>query len=323
MAYRIESLERATPQRLEYWGGFFDETLYFDIDHHIDKHPRSADPTLEDNIIYDPLLSIHSSRKPILESLFPVIPGKVLSDYSDPKDRTYVKWALKIKKQVPSFRFLQLILPYLDYKHEQATVLLQFLRQKREVRREIEGLIKVPRYPTPEDRIAVEEKFRAQLIEAKTVTADSPHLPTRATRLAGIIDASVVLGITTTKRSTKLDNDYQAHCSLISVHRGLLEGLYLTYGGTQPVKEGERPHRYAGPSYLWQLDGQKMLPLLKRVEPYLIFRQTEVRLMIDFLTLRPFMSKTSPDPFIDAQRNRVLQGYVDQWQELTQLRSLR
>lgn len=316
MTQAIESLERATPERMQYWGGFFDETLYLDIDHHVDRHPRSTDPTLEDNIIYDPHISINSSRRSILDSLVPVLPGRLVPDYSNPEEKNHEMWSLRARQQLSAFRFLQLIIPYLSYKRAQADILVGFLRQKREVRRELEGLCRVPRYPSPADRIAVEEDFRKQLIAVKTIVFNDPHMPTQPARLAGIVDASSVFSIYSTKRAARPNPEFQAHCSLTSVHRGFLEGLYQTYGGAEPVKEGERVGRYAGPSYLWQIDGQRMLPLLKRVEPFLIFKQTEARLVIDFLTLRPLLTRTSPDPFINAQRTRIQQSFTNQWQVL-------
>lgn len=320
-ALELQPFSQAAPERMKYWGGFFDETLFFDIQPRLDKHTHSFDPTLEDNLIYYTEISIANSGRPILESLSILLPGKIYPITTIMRGIEYTGWELRLRRQVDTFRFITGIKPYLDYTHQQADVMERFLRQKREVRRELEGLTRVPRYPTPEDRIAVEEEFRTELVQAKSQTFNEPHLPELA-RLAGIIDASAGLGIYASARSDHPTiSNYMAHMSLTSVHRGLLDSLYQTYGGSEPSKSGERGGRYAKPSYEWQIGGFGLIPLLESIEPHLIFKRDRVQLVLDFLRLKPTLDRSNRtnnlNPVVVAQRTRILQSYVDSWQELT------
>lgn len=314
----LQPFSQATPERMQYWGGFFDAALFLDIQPRIYKHPHSSDPTLEDNLIYSPYIAIKNSDKAILESLSILLPGNIHPTTTRTRDIEYKGWQLRLIRQVNAFMFITRLKPYLDYKQTQVEAMEEFLRQKREVRRELEGLDRVPKlYQSNEDRIAVEEEFRQRLLQIKGQTFDETHLPEPA-RLAGIIDADASFGIYSTNRhrGNGLSIEFQVHADFFSVHKGLLEELHQAYGGTKPTEEGNGVGRYAGPSWEWQVGGAGLADLLKTVEPHLIFKQTQARLIIDFLKIKSTLTRTSTDSFVNAQRTAVLQSYVDAWREL-------
>lgn len=316
MTQRIEALAVSTPARKEYWGNFLDETLDFNI---VIQQNRRSRSTIG-STTFQPILEIHSSDKPFLEQLTSVFPAKNPHPrYKDPKEGQYQNWNLTLRRAYSCLRFIQGIKPYLEYTRPQADIFEEFLLQKREVIRELEGLTRVPHpYSTPEDRIVAEEDLRRRFLEAKAQTVATPHLP-KPTRLAGIVDAKFLMGIYVTHRQDSPYSefpDFEAAGGLTSIHKGLLDGLHGRFGGTEPVEMARREKYHAGPSFRWQLTGPQWMPLLQSVEPYLIFKQTHAGLIIDFLRVQAAFGTPSHDPLVQAQRVRVLQSYVGKWQEL-------
>lgn len=270
--------------------------------------------------MFQPYLAIHSSRKEPLEYLAKVFPGYIQSKNvgENYQPANYPRWILGISKSLTCFKFLSWIGPYLEYTKSQAEVFDKFLRQKREVRRELEGLSRVPQlYLTPYDRIVVEQQAQNDLNAAKAQTAGQTHLP-QPPRLAGILDAAGYFGVYATTRQdlTQLYSNYDAHCGLTSVHQGLVQALYETYNGSKPAEGYKRIDRYAGPSFIWQISGSGFLTLLEDINPYLIFNRTEAELITDFLQTRQlFMRNPTENPVVYSQRCQVLRAYVDLWQQ--------
>ncbi len=328
MSQRVEKdREAQVHDRLSYWGQFFDETLYFDIQTRTDTHPKSNDPTLEDNLLFDPKIEIYNSDNNLLEPLSVILPGRLNSKFKKLRGKKYQGYSLRLRKGLMAYNFLNVITPYLVFKRPQAEVMKGFLRQKREVRRELEGLIRVPRYPTTEERIEVEGGFRNDLIKAKrkrVTIAGLVGLP----RLAGAIDAGTYLGIYSTTRQDRDQNfpEYQALGGIGSRHHSLTEFIYRHYGGTKPVSNPDRSDRYQGPVFESQVGGSSLLKLLEDVEPYLIFKQTEARLIIDFLRVSQVLNRTigkgyptvfGDDLIVKGQRISVLDSYMKKWEELS------
>lgn len=317
---QVEIFGDISGKKMKYWGGYFDESLYSGID------PDLSIPKVPQ---FQPILAIHSSNKQSLEFLVPIFPGRINPRHNTLEEGEPQEWALRIRKALSAYRFLEWVEPHLIYTQTQAEVLKEFLSQKREVRRVIERLARVPRYPTPEDRIIIEEELRQKLLEAKSKTVTTGHLP-EPERLAGIFDAKAYLGIYDTRRQDRLSlyPEYQAYAGLVSTQTGLLKGIYREYGGTEPVEYGQRKGRYDGPSYLWQLSGYGLIKFLEVIEPFLIFRQTQARLIIDFLRVKRALNRQTSetgllqtifkdDPIIQAQRNAVFESYLERWKEIS------
>ena len=318
MIASTEMEKQVTAPSMKYWGGFLDETLNFDIE----VYPKPTEVT-PDNRVYQPHIFVSSSDKSKLEFVQRHLPEQVVArinpDYTDPEQRGHDRWKLNVGNAVGCFRFLQWIMPHLEYKQAQAVVFSEFLEQKREVIRLVDGLTRVPRlYPTPEDRMEVEEDFREKLIVAKSQTIDITHLPDPE-RLAGIFDASGSFGVYTTKRFPSGTPEYSANCQLISVQQGLLTGLYKEYRGARPIEYNPGLNRYSGQSFVWQVSGYEVGRLLKDIEPYLVIKQTEARFAIDFLRVKQalFGVDYSNDPTIKAQRSKVLRGYTEDWKTIS------
>lgn len=308
---------------MKYWGGFLDETLNFDIE----VYPKPTEVT-PDNKVYQPHISVSSSDKAKLEFVQMHLPEQISSrinpGYTDPEQRTHDRWRLNVGNAIGCFRFLQWVMPFLEYKQAQAAVFNEFLQQKREVVREVDGLTRVPRfYATPEDRIEVEEDFRGKLITAKSKTTDTPHLPDPE-RLAGIFDASGSFGIYATTRLPSGSLVYNTNCQLISVQNGLLIGLYQEYKGAKPAEYNPGLNRYSGQSSIWRVSGYEVGRLLKSIEPYLVLRRTEARLAVDFLRVKQALLRPdyNDDPTIRAQRDKVLESYIEEWKNIDRIGKL-
>lgn len=118
---------------MEYWGGFFDVLLYFDI---VKRRVYYRDPGSRDtvdNLTYHPVIAVFSSDRGSLNSLKEVVPGNIYPRYKEVPGEEYQKWSLVLRKQVTCYQFLRSIMPVLYYKREQAEIMEDFLRQKREV----------------------------------------------------------------------------------------------------------------------------------------------------------------------------------------------
>lgn len=318
MTQNREILTDPSPERMRYWGRFFDETLFFDI-------CRNSNPEIPQ---FDPILAIHSSNRLLLESLQIVFPGRINPRNKNLEEGGNQEWDLRIKGALAAFQFLQRFGTNLCYTRRQAEIFEEFLLQKREVRRVVEGLRRVPRYPSPEDRIAVEEDLRERLLEAKRAD-NNPQLPLKPEELAGIFDAIGFFGIYSSRRQNNLFPRYQAQIGLVSTHRGLLEEIHRKFGGSEPVKHSQGEKDHIGPSFSWVLaDSYRAIDLTEKVEPFMIFNHLKAKLIIEFLRVKQTLNrKTIPgdnfsplvfgqDSFIMALRSRVLECYVEQWQNL-------
>ncbi len=124
-----EMEKQTTIPGMKYWGGFFDETLNFDIE--IYPKPTVATP---DNMVYQPHISVNSSELEFVQDHLPKqVDTRINPDYTDPDQRNHDRWKLNIGNAIGCFRFLQWIMPYLEHRQAQAMVFNEFLQQKREV----------------------------------------------------------------------------------------------------------------------------------------------------------------------------------------------
>lgn len=295
---------------MKYWGGFFDETLNFDVD----AYPKPTVST-PNNIVYQPALSVSSSDRSKLEFVQHYLPDQVGSrinpEYKDPDQREHDRWELKIGDALSCFRFLQWVKPFLEHRQTQAVVFDEFLQQKREVIRVVDGLTRVTRlYPTPMDRMEVEEDFRERLIKAKSQVSDMPLLP-EPERLAGIFDASGSFGVYGTIRLPSGRTEYNANCQIISMQQSLLNALYAEYRGAKPTEYSAGLNRHGGQSWMWQVSGYEVGRLLSDIEPYLVRRKTAARFTIDFLRVKRAFLGTNyiDDSTIRVKRSEVLGSY--------------
>lgn len=293
-------------EQMKGWGAFLDGALYYEIKR--DIRPRAT--------FYGAVLAIHSNSRDTLIDLAQIVPGKIYPRYKNPDEEDYQEWSLRIRKGTTCLRFLEWVLPFLEYTKPQAEVLRKFLLQKPKVIAELQELDQLPSFnPISTENAADEEELRQALFEAKKRTVNTTHLPDPP-KLAGILGNSY-LGIYAREDQISAYSGYQAYCGLNSVHAGLLKGIHEQYGGKKPVEKRRRIGRYAGPNINWELSGRELLELLQDTEPYLIFQQAEVRFIIDFLRKKEeFIANPTDDPGIRAQRCNVLQSYVENWQQL-------
>lgn len=297
-----------------------DEVLNFSINRGLMPSNRTPD-----NMMYRPLLAIYDKDKRWLEAIQDrIINGSAwnINDFLAGTPGSQQKeWRLSTGNSVESFRFLQWIKPFLTFKQAQAEIFEEFLHQKREVRRYAQGLVKVPAlYSDPYERMDVEEELRQRLSLAKCKVIQETSVPDKKS-LAGIVDADMSLGLYLSENNQRLE--FLARGTIVSVRHGLLEALYKKYGGVKPGKRSDTSVTKADvPSYEWPINGGNLGKLLTEVEPDLVFKKDQARFIIEFLRVRKAVMSTRKfmgDPLVEAQRIKVLQSFLDGWEEIDPL----
>lgn len=319
-----QGIENGAPLNMRHFGAYMDEALNFSIN----GVPRPSQVT-PDNIVYQPSLAIYSSDERVLVAIQRrIINGNAwnLNDvFLDPPVNRYREWYLKTGDSVVCFRFVRWIKPHLTFKQVQAKIFDEFLRQKREVRRYTQGLVKVPPiYDSPYERMEVEEDLQQRLLQVKSEIAPETSLADPE-RLAGTIDADMSLGLYVSKDRPRAPHllEFIARGTMISTRLGLLEALYREYGGTKPVKNSEvSVTKVAVPTFKWQINGYNLGKLLSDIEPHLVFKKAQARFIMEFLSVRKALiaGRTfTKYPLIVAQRTSVLQSFLDEWQNIDPL----
>lgn len=306
-----QGIENRAPLNMRHFGAYMDEVLNFNIKGV--SRPTNLTP---DNRSYQPSLAIFSRDERNLRAIQAMIINGTSWNLNDQFLKTpangHREWYLITGNSVECYIFVQWVKPFLTFKQAQAQVFDEFLRQKREVRRYIQGLVIVPSiYDNPYERMEVEEDLQRRLLQTKHEIIPESTLP-QPERLAGTIDADMSLGLYCLSRA-EYRLEFLARGDMVSTRFGLLKVLWEEYGGTKPVKSSDvSKTKLPVPTYKWQINGDDLERLLIDTEPHLVFKRARARFIMKFLQVRR-------DPLMRVQRNRILQSFLNEWSNIDPL----
>lgn len=119
--------------------------------------------------------------------------------------------------------------------------------------------------------------------------------------LAGIIDGE---GSIEARIGSRRPSDLSIRLVVGNVHRGLIEYLLATWGGTMRTQV----HGRYRPIYTWNLSLRAARPVMEAVLPYLIVKRRQVELVLELASLTG--GATGPRPRLTelaiARRRRII-----------------
>lgn len=195
--------------------------------------------------------------------------------------------------------------PYLHLLKPQSEVILNFLRQRSSVRKLLEGNNFTP--STKEEREEIEGEFHEQLQVVKTQPQNVSYLPSPE-ELAGILELGGMLNIfrhNTVHQSVSY-TEYTGLLELKTPYTGMLTELQKKYKGSLIPADGKE-------SYVWNIQERSLLNVLNDIEPHMVLRSDEVKLLIDFLKLQSHYTRirweSGYNPLISTQRAAAMDTY--------------
>lgn len=95
---------------------------------------------------------------------------------------------------------------------------------------------------------------------------------------AGIVDGEGSLNIIHNKARSWSNPQYQSTLSVSMTHKGVIELLHSTFGGTLRM---EKAHPRWKQQWTWYLGGAKLAEFLNQVLPYLVVRKRHAELILE------------------------------------------
>ena len=92
--------------------------------------------------------------------------------------------------------------------------------------------------------------------------------------VAGLIDGEGCISLTIIH-----GKNLYPHLKVKMTHRGIIETLHQQFGGSFTI---ERPLGNRQEAYSWQTSGQTTMKVIKQVQPYLIVKQPQAKLVTMF-----------------------------------------
>lgn len=266
----LKLLEQGISPSPEYYGGLLDHGLQVTIA--IRPVEGGTYTYANDNLFFSPRIGIMDSvRKETIDLLVNKFPGNRYNGRKVEKKRDRYGWIITSNED--SLTFLEEAIPLLTVKKAQTLVMRDYLMRR--IQREHGRML-------PEDRLAEDQEFYKQFLEAKK--SDEATVPKVVTpqRLAGITDIGVSLGIGRGKGDSR--SIYRLFFSYQTSETSLLQMFQSRYQVGEIVPVYERADGRT--THAWKVLDSEAEAVFIDLAPHLIYSQPLAELGIVFQAIQ-------------------------------------